>query len=174
MPKHPAAGNAPALPTRTPSGVSVLHIAQVAAAAYKDENDFGGKALNASRATNITAGLYYDHASRDSGYLASALAAAVSCFEAQSLPEAIAQVAYAIDRLSALWDGVPEEGCGHHAKSDHAALERMLHSVLRCLEKDTGLTRERLGVAIFAGRHTDPWTTPEERLQLVKEEGVNV
>lgn len=174
MPRTTAAANTAVLPMRTPSGVSVLHIAQVAAAAYKDENDFDGKALNARRATDISAGIYYDHASTNSGYLATTLAAAVSCFEAQSLPEAIAQVAYAIDRLGALWDGVPEEGCGHHAKSDHAALERMLHSVLRCLEKEAGLMRERLGVAVFAGRHTDPWTAPEERLQLVKEDSANV
>lgn len=157
----PPEGFSPEL-VKTPKPSLLLAMAKEAAAAVVLQDEMSAVPEGVDNGDTITA-QRLDNASETHRVRAETLRAAISCLPAQDLGEGVVQLAYAIDRLGVLMDCATfSERTQALAREHREALDRLMFSVLRLLEREAGVSRPALGVHELAPDHLDPWADPRE------------
>ncbi|MCL8385860.1 hypothetical protein [Xanthobacter aminoxidans] len=157
----PPEGFSPKL-VKTPQPSLLLAMAKEAAAAVVLQDEFSALPEGVDNGDSITA-RRLDNAAEMHRVRAEALRAAISSLPAQDLAEGAVQLAYGIDRLGVLVDCATfSENVKDLAREHREALDRLLFSVLRLLEREAGVSRAALGTHELAPEHLDPWADPRE------------
>lgn len=116
---------------------------------------------------------YFETGQRTQFDLYWGLKEAMSFLPAQGLVEAAAQVGQAINEVSLGHDALPEgEEIDRVYKDMTKKVERLLHSVMRALEKAGDFSLAEMGLDSLRNSNCDPWAEVEALVQQLRAEGV--
>lgn len=146
----------------------LLDLARAIAAADTLVNDYDRKESEARKKKDGVSETYFEAAERHSVDQYYSLKEGLSCYEAKTMEGAMVQIAESFNLLDLLWDMVPEGPHDHDGKKIKRAIERMLMSSLRMMERAVGTDLPGLGLDCFRNANLDPWDDVERRIVAVK------
>ncbi|WP_426238133.1 hypothetical protein [Pararhizobium sp. DWP1-1-3] len=141
---------------------AVMTIARALGAAEKRRDYAEGKARHPNYNIKETYKGDEEHASD----LTYTLREMLSHLPAESLDGAAVQTAELISLVDLLWDGIPEDAIDYRMKKMHRSIERLLFSVLGCLNGKLSEPVENFVYPDFTNRHMNPWTPIGDRFAL--------
>jgi hypothetical protein len=151
----------PAFETR-PLDDIVVSIARALGTAERHREHVEGKASHPDYNIKDTYRRDEEHASD----LTYTLRDMLSHHAAASLDGAAVQTAELIGLVDMLWDGIPEEATDYRMKKIHRSIERLLHSILGCLNKQLAEPVEDFVYPHFTNQHLNPWKPIAERFAM--------
>lgn len=145
----------------------ILNLAAFIAAADKavDECDRGRR--EARQAADGMAETYFETADNHHTSRYFMLKEALSCHEAKTLEGAMVQAA---ECYSTIDDIINHFNDPFALRKSKMAMERMLMSIIRVLEREAAIDLEGLGLSCLRCKNLDPWEEPAKRISLARGE----
>lgn len=167
MSRPTAPANAGGLPSA--SFISLAYVGRMIGVADADRERFHLAATAARQAGKLSAEIYYDHASRNAAEIGDALRDALSVQLANSLEEALLQMAQALAVVEHLQE-IAEERDELTAKRLGSTFDRLQYSAIRAVQVACGKAVAVLASEDLAAMNCDPWEPVEAKLTALRKQ----